>query len=109
MVAALFVAYALFGYLTDDIRVFIGKGRPGPRNAHGEQAAWAALGYLSFAIAAAVVAIGGFAKPTKRIYKSFSLSSTETDVPQPGFASSFILAILFAIIGIILVGFRTPG
>lgn len=108
VIGALFFAYALFGYLTDDILIFSGKGRGSPLYAHGKQAAWAALGYVSFAVAAAIIAVGGFVKPIKRI-ESSSSNSTEVARPQLGIQSSALLAVVFVIIGIVLVGFRTTS
>lgn len=69
----------------------------------------AALGYVSFAVAALIIAVGGFLKPSKRVYKDFSTSGKEVEVQHLGISSSVIWAIVFFIIGIVLVGFRTPG
>ena len=97
LVSVLFVAYALFGYFTDNILITSSRGA-GPQYAHGEQAVLAALGYVSFAIAALVSALGVPVKPS---------------APTPGRAvsvsSSVIWAIVFGIVGIVLVGFRTSN
>ena len=96
LVSVLLVAYALFGYFTDNILIFSGRSGTGPQYAHGEQAVLAALGYVSFAVAALVFAVGSLVKPSAR-------------TPGLEISSSVIWAIVFIIIGIVLVGFRTPN
>lgn len=98
LASVLFVAYAIFGYFTDNILIFVGnKGSgTGPQYAHGEQAVWAALGYVSFAIAALVSALGEPVEPSE--------GTSGREVP-----SKVIWAIVFGIVGIVLVGFRTPN
>ncbi len=94
LASVLFVAYALFGYFTDNIWIVSSRGT-GPQYAHGEQAVLAALGYVSFAIAALVSALGDPVAPSER-------------TPGREVSSRVIWAIVFGIVGIVLVGFRTP-
>ena len=96
MVGVLFIAYALFGYLSDKILIFSGKGRGvGPQYAHGEQALLAALGYVSFAVAAFIVS------------RTHGVRSAARPVAQ--FSHHVVIGIVFILVGIVLVGFRTPG
>ena len=93
-----FVAYALFGYFTDNIMILGGASKYGGtrRFAHGEQALWAAFGYVSFAIAALLFAMPNPLKPAGR--------------PQHfHFSGTALIGIVFALIGLALVGFRVPG
>ena len=94
LVGVLFIAYALFGYFTDRILIFVGNRR-GPQYAHGEQALLAALGYASFAAAAFLSAFGKLFPPSARP-REFEFS----------FRAG--LFFIFLIAAIILVGFRTP-
>ena len=96
LVTVLFIAYALFGYFTDRILIFVGnKGTGKAQYAHGEQALLAALGYASFAAAAFLSAFGKLFPPSARP-REFEFS----------FRAG--LFFIFLIAAIILVGFRTP-
>jgi hypothetical protein len=95
-IALFFLAYAIYGVFADDILVPTGKRGTGPQFATGEQAVLGAAGYLCFAVAALIVGLGGLIRPSKRG------TGFET-------GSNVIVAVVFVVIGIILVGFRTPG
>ena len=91
----LIIAYALFGYLSDKIAVFSGKGRgAGSQYVHGEQVVLAALGYVSFAVASFIAAGTRFGKPA-------------SPVARTSYRAIFVIAFLVA--GIVLVGFRNPN
>ena len=95
MAGVLIIAYALFGYLSDKIVVFAGKGRgAGSQYVHGEQVALAALGYVSFAVAAFIAAGTRFGRPASPVVRT-------------SFRAIFV--ILFCVAGIVLVGFRNPN
>src|SRR5687768_16753638 len=94
MVGVLFIAYALFGYLSDEISVFSGgRRRTGGVKlyAHGEQAVLAALGYVSFAVAAFIGA-------------GTSFSKSASPVVRTSWRAIFVIG--FIVAGIILAGFR---
>jgi len=91
----LLIAYALFGYWSDHIAVFSGKGRgAGSQHVHGEQVLLAALGYASFAVAAFIIAATPIGRP-----------------PSPVVRTSYraIFVIAFFVAGIVLLGFRNPN
>lgn len=91
----LIIAYALFGFLSDEIAVFSGKGRgAGTQYVHGEQVVLAALGYVSFAVAAFITAGTPIGRPASPVVRT-------------SFRAIFV--ILFCVAGIILVGFRNPN
>jgi hypothetical protein len=48
----LILAYSVYGYLSDELLVFVGKWNAGPKYVHGELVLWAALGWVSLAAAA---------------------------------------------------------
>lgn len=98
LVSGLLVGYALFGYFNDKILIFVGGGKysgVGPQFAQGEQAELAALGYVSFAIA------GLFFSATRL---KFSARSQKLET-----SNGAVLGIVFILIGLVLVGFRTPS
>ena len=91
----LIIAYALYGYLSDQIAVFSGKGRGvGTQYVHGKQALLAALGYVCFAVAAFITAGTPFPKPASPVVRT-------------SYRAIFVLA--FVVAGIILVGLRNPN
>jgi hypothetical protein len=90
----LIIAYALYGYLSDKIAVFSGKGRgTGTQYVHGAQVLLAAIGYACFAAAAFIIAATRIDRPG--------------NVGGTSWRAIFVLA--FVIAGIILVGFRNPN
>ena len=96
-VGALIIAYALFGYLSDEIAVFAGRsrsGEAGTQYVHGEQVILAALGYVSFAVAAFIGAGTPIGRPASPVVRT-------------SFRAIFV--ILFVVTGIVLVGFRNPN
>ncbi len=108
VVAAFLVAYALFGYFTGNIAAIPSERGRGLQFAHGEQAVWVALGYVSYATAALIIAVGGFLKPSKLVYKDFSLATKEVRVPQLMISSSGMWAMVFIVIGVVLAVIGRP-
>jgi hypothetical protein len=96
LIGILLIAYALFGYFSNEILIFTGRGRGGPQYAHGEQVILAALGFVSFAIAAFIFSASGMDDPS--------------DLPDGHATNNYaVFGIVFVLIGLVLVGFRTPG
>ena len=95
LAGVLLIAYALFGYFNDKILIFSGRSGTGPQYAHGEQAILTALGYVSFAVAAFILAGTRLVRSSER--------------PAPQISSHAVMGIVFILIGIVLVGFRTPN
>lgn len=52
LVGILIIAYAVFGCFNEELLVFAGKGSGGPKYVQGGKVYLAALGWLSFAVAA---------------------------------------------------------
>ncbi len=95
LTGVLFIAYALYGYLSDEIAVFSGKGRGvGTQYVHGEQVVLAALGYVSFAVAAFVGAGTPIGRPAPAVVRT---------------SWRALIVIAFVVAGIILAGFRNPN
>lgn len=97
LAGVLLIAYALFGYFNDEILILGGsKGLGGPKYARGERALWAALGYVSIAVAALLFAKQGLLRPTRRP-QNLKLSGR------------VIIGIVFFFIGLMLLGFMASG
>lgn len=112
LVGVLLVAYALWGYVTDEHRIITVKSRlanapvPYPYVHDSEQVMLATLGYLAFAVVAFLCAARLAEKPAEPAEPLDHNPKDELSTESP---VKMVLAIVFMVIGLVLLGFRNPG
>jgi hypothetical protein len=107
LVGVLLIVYALWSYFSDEIRIIAGGRKkvnvPAAYMNDSEQVMLAALGYVAFAVVAFLCASACAAKPAEPLSEN---SKDGYSVESPG---KLVLAIAFMVIGLVLVGFRSPN
>lgn len=107
LVGVLLIIYALWGYFSGEIRVIVAKSMkarvPSPYVHDSEQVMLAALGYVAFAVVAFLCASASAEKPAEPLGED----------PRQGDSvvshGKLVLALVFMLIGLVLLGFRNPN